>query len=269
MDYEAELKAIRAAAGALARSTDRLNHAIMRTIGSTISRATMAKINKMKAESEPFRRLPSAEHTRIWAEIEAEETRARQLNAGVSRAAVEPVVAPLRARLNAYVERRRRDVSLSFAAALDNVSADGMIMLGVLELTLAPIVDALPAADLLRRYSLALESKSAKGLIEARLIEQRVERGGLAKTETDVPIVKQLAELIADVQDLRCEPATELQQIAEVIADASKAISRADLAQVRAVNPEHDAEPSRRMNRPSRNTWQPWRQQRQKQRQPG
>jgi hypothetical protein len=240
MKYEDMLKQIQAESCELAGHTRRLGWELPRTTPTAIKRTVAARIEKMKADNEPFRRLPRSEHERVRVEIEREETAARQLAAGVARFAVEPKVRELDRKYQAFIARRRHDAELSFRDALDRVTADGMIMLAVLRESLRPTIDKADPAALLQRYARAVETRDAKGRIEAELIEERVERGGLSTRDDELPIGRELGELVAAVQDLRV-PIEELKGVAETIDDALRAVYLADTAKVLAINVEQPA----------------------------
>ena len=240
MDYEREMKAICDVANTLALSIRRLAWSVARTVPAATLRTVETRIEQMKTESEPFRRLPRAEHERIARQIEAEERTARTLAAGVARTKVEPHIDPLDAKLRAYREHRKRDVSLSFPDALDRFGPGDMVMLELLRETIRPQIETASIDDLTERYDRAWNRRDARGRVEAELIEARMVCGRISTIETDIPAVKALAERIEMVQDLRVEPFSDLGKVEDVIAEARKAVSRADVAQVRPINPEHD-----------------------------
>jgi hypothetical protein len=234
------MKSMRDDAEVLALDTLRLAWATKRTIPDVVARTVSGRMDTLRKENEAVRRLPRAEQDRIFGDIEREERQARTLAAAVARYAVEPNIAALAERHRAYLSRRRRDVSVSFPSALDHFNPGDMIALELLRETLRPQIDSANIADLTQRYNRAYEHKDARGLIEAELIEARVERGGLAKSEEDRAAVKQLAESIEVMQDMRIVELEAIRNIEDAIEAAHKAVSRAEIAQVRAINPEHD-----------------------------
>lgn len=240
MDYSQEIAAILAEARTLDADTRRLGWSLARTIPDAIRRTAESKVERMKAESEPFRRIGGTEHARVLKEIEREERTVRTLAAGVALQRVEPRAARLNAQLQRLMTAMRRDTALTFPDALDRVTPNGMIMFELLREQLRPIVDRADAADLLARYTRALNTRDARGRAEAGLIEERLERGGLARSEGDLPIVKELADLVATTCDLRI-PDVELGAAEEAVSEALRAASRAQVAQVLPVDPSHPA----------------------------
>jgi hypothetical protein len=240
MDNEAALKSIREGATALGSALGRFTWSKTRTQPVESQRAADTRLETFKKESEPFRRLPPAEHRRIAREILAEETAARSRDASVARYNLEILIGPLAARVRNYIDKRKHDLDLSFPNALDHFGPGDMVNLELLRETLRPQIESAPIDDLARRYTRAFDRKDARGLIEAELIEDRMERGGIAQTPTEIASVKELADRIEGLQSLRVEPFSELSDIEETIAEARKAISRADVLEIRAANPQHD-----------------------------
>lgn len=240
MRYDDMFKPIHTDSLTLRTDTHRLTWQTVRTIPNSIARAVTAKLDRMKAENEAVRRFPQSELDRIFREIEREETVTRQLAAGAARYAVERVIDDLARRHADYIARRRADVSLSFPDALNNVDANGMLTFHLLTETLRPMVAQAGAAELRRLYADAIESKDARGRIIATLVEERVDHGGIAEMEDDLPIIRELSDQIEGVRDLRVEPHGELQTIAETITEARKAVSRAEIARVHPANVAHD-----------------------------
>lgn len=240
MDYAQEIAAILAEARTLAADTRRVSWSLARTVPDAIRRTAESKVERMKAESEPFRRMGRAEHSRVLKEIEHEERSARHLAGGVSLYRVEPRATRLNSRLQALMSAMRRDTSLSFPDALDHVDANGMLTFELLKETLRPSIAHADATELLSRYSRALDTRDARGQIEATLIEARIERGGLARTQDDLPIVKTLTDLVALTCDLRV-PDSTLQPAEQAVAESLRAVSRAQIAQILPVDPSHPA----------------------------
>ena len=211
--------------------------ALRRVRPIVLDRDAKRRFDTFLAHSEAARRLPS-EHERITAEIRHEEEVSRRLGAGAARhhaRAVRTFVDEARA----HVARTRRDVSASFPDALDHVDGNGMIMLALLRVQSLPLLASASAATLLSTYRAAVERKDARGLVEAEIIEDLVASGaGLASGEADLPIVKQLRELVTDVQDLRL-PAN-LPDLDALLADLDRLDSRADLAKVDPINVDVD-----------------------------
>jgi hypothetical protein len=240
MNYAKVVTELRTGVNAITLATRRLAWSVRRTIPDTIQRTVQTRIEKMKQESEPFRRLPRTEHGRIVQQLTTEETRDRALAAGVARRNVEPLVEPLAVTVRAYVETRRRDVGISFPSALDHFTPGDMIALELLRETLRPQIESASVDDLTARYHRAFERRDARGLIEAELIEQRIERGGVARTPDEVAVVKALADSVEAMREMRIDELETLRLAEDAIEEARKVISRADIAQVRAINPEFE-----------------------------
>lgn len=191
------------------------------------------------SDNEPVRRLLKnrSERAKMAADIRAETTRARQLAAGVAlyplRAAEQHI-----AECRAWVQARRRDVSVAFPNALDHVDANGMLMFHMLKETVRPIIDHASPLTLLRTYQ-TLKTDDARSRIDAELIEARIERGGLARTPEEIPIVKELTELVRELQDWRVP--LDLPDYEELAADISRLRARATAAQIGVINPDQDS----------------------------
>jgi hypothetical protein len=240
-DYDEQIRKLQAETGAVKVAADRLRWQTVRTTAEARGRRVDNRIAKLSAESEAFARLmrSPAEARRIRTDMENEETQRCELAARVARFHVEPKAQALDERFRALVDRMKRDVSLSFPDALDGLDAGAMLTFELLRETIRPDIAAAAPAELLARYRHAIQHKTPRGLIEAELIEQRIERGGLAAQDADLPFVSELLRYVADVQDLRL-PLTELQGIAETAALALRAVTRADAVQVLPVNPAGD-----------------------------
>lgn len=240
MNYAQVVTALRARESTITVDTRRLVWSVHRTISNTIHRTVDARLDKMKAESEPFRRLPRTEHERIAKQLIVEETQARALAAGVARRNVEPLIGPLATELRAYVETRRCDVYISFPNALDHFTPGDMVALELLRETLRTQIESASVDDLTARYHRAYERRDARGLVEAELIEQRVERGGLSRTPDDVAAVKALADTVEVAREMRINELETIRLVEDAIEAAQKAISRADVAQVLPINPDYE-----------------------------
>jgi hypothetical protein len=242
MNYASVVEGFKERAPALARLARTLLWLVKGTIPDAITRLANAKVEQLKAESEAFRRSLRTEQNRIGAQIEAEIRVDRTYAAGVARYNVEPLIAPLAAELRAYINARRRDVTIAFPNALDHFKPGDMVALELLRETLRPQIDSASIDDLTARYDRAFTRKDARGLIEAELIEARLDRGGVARTPDEVAAVKALADIVDGQREMRIgEPGT-LRQVEEAIDAAQKAVNLADVARVRPVNP--DIEPT-------------------------
>jgi hypothetical protein len=215
-----------------------------RNIPTGIEQRGRAHFDHMVADHEAMRRMVAAskvEGDRMLHQIIAEETERCSLGAGVNLQKLQPKLAELERLRADYVTTRQHDVALSFAGALDDVDANGLIMLGIYEQMIRPTIESASVEELERRYERALQQKDARGMVEARLIEERVDRGGLSTKREDVPVAKRLADYVAGVRDIRVEPLIELHRIDDTITKARKTIGMAQLAQVRPVDADHPA----------------------------
>jgi hypothetical protein len=241
MDYQTEMKAIIAAAKSVDSGARRLRWNTARTVPDPIRRTAEARNEKLKADSEAYRRNRS-EHQRVIAEMIAEETAARRLTAAVARWQLEPRIPELDQRYRAFVTRCRRDTSLSMPDALDRLDPAAMLTYHLLTETLRPAIATASAAVLSQRYAKAMETKDARSRIEAELIEERVEYGGLAASEGDLSIVRALTLYISEAQELRIQfSIDETRAIEDTIETARKSVNMAELAQVRPVDASHPA----------------------------
>lgn len=240
MDHADTLKKIGALTKAVATSARRLSWNVLRTPPDPIRRAAEARVDQMKVASEPFLRMPATEHDRVLRQIVAEESAARRQTAAVARFHLEPHVAELDRLYHEFVESCHRDTAADFPDALDRLDPAGMLMFELLKETLRPAFETASADDLLQRYEGALQTKTARGLIEAQLIEARVERGGLAKTEDQLPAAKRLRDFIDGVQELRV-PMEQISDVPDTVAFAQNQIRNADLVQIRPLNADQPA----------------------------
>lgn len=227
-NYRDTLTQIGALTRTVASAARRLSWNLARTTPDAITRTVAARQQRLMAESEAYRRNRS-EHAHVTAEIRAEEVAARSLSASAARFRLEPHVRALDQLYASFVATCRADTGLSFQHALDHVDANGMLVAALLREQLRPAIEAADAAGLLDRYTRALASQDAAGLIVAELIEARSARGGLATTTEHLPIVARLRDVIDGVMELRV-PIEELADVPQTIAFGRKAVSMADLA---------------------------------------
>ena len=241
MRYANDLKKLGAMVKHVGSGARRLSWNVRRTTPDPIRKTAEARVAKMIAESEPFRRMPTKEHERVRQEIQKEEATQRRLTASVARHQLEPHVRVLDEEYRGFVARCRRDTAADFPHALDGLDPAGMLAYHLLMETVRPAIEQASAAHLLQRYQDALATPdSARSLIEATLIEARIERGGLAETAEQLPLVKRLREFYAGVQELRV-PVEQLGDVPDTIAFAYQQLRNADLVQVRAIDIDQPA----------------------------
>jgi hypothetical protein len=228
------LKQIGGLTTALASRARRLSWNLSCTNDHANARTAAARVEKMKAESEPFRRMPRTEHARVQAEITKEETARRRLTASAARWGIEPLTRELQETYDRFVSECRRDVASDFPGALDNLDPAGMLMFELLKETLRPGIEQASADDLYRRYERALQTKDTRSLIEATLIEERVTRPGsaLAKTEGDLPAAKRLHDFVDGAQEMRV-PLEQISDVPATIEFARKQVALADLVYIK------------------------------------
>jgi hypothetical protein len=182
---------------------------------------------RLKSENEAIRRLSGIESERIGHDIRREFEAERRLAAAAARyqAAGVREFCQFAGRL---VEQTKRDTSITFPDALDRVTADGMIALALLRVQMLPLIRTMSPAQMLATYEAAIKRKDPRGLVEAEIIEQLAHSGEqLAQSEGDLPVAKQLRELINDVADLRLPSDTP--DFDSLLAEVDRLDSRADL----------------------------------------
>jgi len=226
----------------VATAARRLTYNTHATTPEVRRQSAHARVEAMKQQHEPTRRMPASYHEANERDIFGEEMALAKTTASVALYYAQPVLRELSEQYRAFTQRCRRDTSLSMPDAFDHVNANGMLTAALLTETLRPIIAAAGAADLLHRYTRAMETKDARGRIEAELIEQRIETGGLAARPEDLPVVKRLQEYADAVADLRVPFSPDEQhEIEETIAFGRKAVGMADLAGVHPVAADHPA----------------------------
>lgn len=239
--YDDDLQAILRPVATLKANTRRLHYQLARTTPQAIGETAAAKVEQLKASNEAFRRMAPAEHARVQADIEREETARRRHAASVARFHLEPNAEKLDRLYRQFSARCRASADLTFSAALDHVDANGMLMFHLLKETIRGHIDRAPAGELLASYQRALEVRDARALIEAELIEERIRRGGIAANTGELPVIKELSELITEVQEQRVPEELRAQQVEETIRQAQTVVEHAKGAGVSPLNPEHPA----------------------------
>jgi hypothetical protein len=241
MNYADERRAIDALVKQVAGAARRLLWNLARATPDAARRRAEARNAKLAADSEAYRRNQS-EQARNLPMITGEELDSARSTASTARFRLEPLVPELDQRYRQFVATCRRDTALSFPDALNGITPTGMLTYHLLLETMRPSIEQANIADLVRLYERGQQTKDARALAEATLIEERVDRAGLASKPGDLPLVKHLTELVDFVRDLRVpfEP-EERDDIEKTIALGRTQVSMADIAQVRAVNADHPA----------------------------
>ena len=244
MNYDDMTTRIGGLAKSGASGSRRLKWNLTRTVPDAIHQDAVARDEKMKQEYEHYRRMPATEHERIIGEIESEERARRWLSASVSRWMLEPKVHELDRLYRDFLAHARRDTALSFPdGGTNRLDPSGMLLFHLLTETLRPSIEKHQSAELLRRYTRAMDARDARGRIEAELIEQRIERGqGLATRDEDLPIVKRLTDYVEGVQELRAPMSVaDMDNIQETLSFSRSMIALADAAGIRPVDGSHPA----------------------------
>ena len=142
-----------------------------------------------------------------------------------------------------WVQATKRDVRQVFRGALDSVTADGMIALATLTELRRPTLQHMAVTDLRRVYIAALPQRdSAPAMVDAGIIEDMIDTASWATEPKDLTTLRELRELVRDFQDLRVP--TDLPDFEALQADVDRLHTRASVAQVMVINPEHDHEAS-------------------------
>jgi len=197
-----------------------------------------AEVVQLRQEHRPFDLMGPAHHKKIEDQFTAEWKPRREVVAGSARFGLEPRIQKFEGALRSFIAGRKGDAQLTLPDALDHVGPEGMIALALLRETRWQRLQQMSADDLLKIYRSALDRRDAPALADLELVEERVERGGLAKLEQDLPIVRELTDLVEGIRELRVP--TELIGIEADIEAARKAITQADRAGIRPVNIDHD-----------------------------
>jgi hypothetical protein len=190
-----------------------------------LDRDTAVHVEGLTSGNEGLRRLmrSPAEKTRLFSEVRGEAEAARRLAAGVARLNANESRATV-AKGREMIAAARRNVLLSLPEALNNVTADGMIALALLELQMEAMLTAANQAKRQAVYEAALQRKDPRAFVEVSIIE-RLDGNG-----------KPLRELIEGVQELRVPH--DLPDLDALERELSTLDSRADLLHVGAIDPE-------------------------------
>lgn len=196
-----------------------------------------AHVEGLKANNEAFRRLPKAEHDRIYEEVHREYTTTRRRAASVALHHVRAAEQHLRD-WERWVKSISRDVTRSFPEALRGVSPDGAIMLALLRDQRRAAITRMSAQQLQDTYDRAFATKDAAALVDLEILEDVVLSGTLAIDAADLPVVRQLREQIEGIQDLRVP--MHLPDITGLAAEISSLHQRSAAAQIEPIDPSYD-----------------------------
>jgi hypothetical protein len=187
--------------------------------------------------NEAFRRLPS-EHARVRREIRAELETPRRKAAGVALFQLKAAEDHIR-EWSAWIDARRRDVEVLFEDALVSVTPDGMIMLRLYREQRRATLAQASIAELRQAYVHALEGpRLAADLVDASLIEERVEAGLAPTSAEERAAAIALRELIDTSQEARLP--VELPDLDELSKDIARLRERASALHLAPINPDHD-----------------------------
>lgn len=226
--------------GTSARATlNRARGAFRRLRPGAVEQAAHAHVERLKQDSEAFRRLPRAEHARIREDVIKETTVARRRAAAVAGYRLGEVRDYVAEGL-AWLDGVRRDPLRSFPDALDHVDRNGMIGLAVYRELRRPTLAAMAPGDLFGAYQAALRRKtSPDALVDVTLIEDLL-RAGLvhAAQESGIAALRSLRLVVAEEEELRtpadCPPWDDIAK------DASRLEARAIALELAPINPDHD-----------------------------
>lgn len=201
-----------------------------------LDRDSAAMYAEADAANPLMRRFPRNERNRIAGEMRAELENNRRAAGAVARFHAHGVRAII-TRARDVIARARRDVLLSMPDALQGVSADGSIMLSVLETMLAPSLEAATPTAKLGILQEAYRRKDPRAYVETTIIERQIASGvPLAGEDVERAASRRLREYVAGVQDLRVP--TDLPDIDELEAEANRLDARAEALQLQPLNPE-------------------------------
>jgi len=227
-DYTKHVKAVHVARGSLRRLRSHV-------IDADIS----AHVEALSNGNEALRRLlqNKTERARVFGDVGREFTQARRAAAGIAVHALRSVTDYVAA-CRDWVENTRRDVSLSFEDAFLNLSADGLVMLGVYKLHRTAMMSVMSVGELSRTYTDALRNHSATSAVDAELIEALLDRNAVTATsEKEIATLRELRQTIDTVRETRLP--VDLPDVDTLEADVRRLHQRADLLQVIAVDPAH------------------------------
>jgi hypothetical protein len=229
--YPTHVRAVKIARGALRRIRQ-----------FEIDAAAQAHVERLKAESEAFRRH-RADHERVHREVHTEYTVARRRAAAVA-------IYPLRAvqqhveEWRSWVAEVQRDTARTFPNVLNHVDANGMLSLAILRTLRAPQLQRASAADLRAAYRGAIDRNDASSLVDCGIIEDIVHRNAYhAADASELSIAKSLREYISDIEALRLPD--DVPDFEALDADVTSLWTRASAAQIIVADPQQDPEAAR------------------------
>jgi hypothetical protein len=217
--------------------------ALRRLRPMTLDAEARAHVENLKTANEVFRRSPAAHHAKVLREVRDEITSARRQAAAVALHGLGQVRS-FAEQTREAVTTARRNTALTFPDALDGLSADGMATFELLRLQIRDRLSSASAAQLLNTYRAALTRRDLRGLIEASAIEEMADGGTVAAaTQDDVPLLKELREHVAGVQDLRVP--SNLPDLDGLTRDVDRLEARAKLLGIAPIDPATNAAAAR------------------------
>jgi hypothetical protein len=203
-----------------------------------------AKIDQLKTH-EPFDLMGAAHHRTVAEQFKARWLPSRTAAASVARYNLESAIDPHDREIRSVEAECRRDVSRSFpdTNAAISTTRDGVLLAAILaeqvRATRGPELRAATPGARLRTYQDALNSPDdPRSPTLVTMIEQIIDAGDGATSDTTLPDAIALARHVRDVQDLRVP--LELQEVHATVEQARKLLTTADRMQLRPANPAHE-----------------------------
>lgn len=238
------LKDLLDAAGQLSGDSKRLLTMLNRVLSAP--KDAHADVERQRFEYPPLNSMGSAHHQKMEMDLLAKMEPVRRDATGKILFDLDRQVAALGRELPLYVAAQKRNVALTFSdKVLDHLDPAGMVSLAVFRELRRPYIDTRSADALLAIHVDVMgRLDDPTALVDQELIEQRLARpDGIVATEQDLPAARELREQVRELQELRVD--VEFTAVADALAAAQKAISRASLLNIVPVNIEQPHDPGR------------------------
>lgn len=197
-----------------------------------------AAITKRRQEDELFDALGEKQHQRLARELMSRWLQPRELLAGHRLYELQRAVDAFEPKYRAFIEQRKRDITVTLPDALNHLKPGDMVNLAILRELRRSTIATMSARELADAYKAALQRRDATAYVELELVERRIEAGGLAKDEHDVGNARELAELVEAVRDLRLP--LELAGIEDSITEARRVLKSYERREILPVNVAQD-----------------------------
>jgi hypothetical protein len=248
MNYETATPDLLAKVRELGLGIKRLGHALGHTVAHVIEGKVTARMEVLRAENPTARYWPKAELERIGNTLRQEETTRSQLVASGARQVVQQLAREVERDYRPLVAAYRADVGRTCPNAYAGLDPAGMVQVAVLKELRRPAVAKATPRELkeLARRGAQLDAGPA-ARVDLELVHQRFQAavaagGGLASDLKDVGDVQELTDYLNFLADARVPE--ELAEVEDVLQDAGRAVSLADVAHVRPVDITHPANAS-------------------------